>query len=338
MEKIAFHHVPIMVREVTDLLRPDRGGVFVDGTLGGGGHSEAILNLLPETGRLIGIDRDETALQAASARLAPFGDRFTAVHGNFFHMKSLLLQRGISKVDGILLDLGVSSYQLDEPSRGFSYKAEAPLDMRMDQSASLTAADVVNGYPEKELIRIFRDYGEERFSSGIARRIVERRREKPIETTTELADLIAGAIPSRFRYKEQQHPARRCFQAIRIEVNGELQGLREAVDDCVDLLEPGGRIVILTFHSLEDRIVKTAFRTAENPCVCPPRSPQCVCGRTPYGKILTKHPLTACEDEQRENTRSACCKLRALEKLSPGIGTGRQTYRERRAQVHGSIL
>ncbi len=328
---VDFHHIPIMVREVTELLEPARGGVFVDGTLGGGGHSEAILKLLPQTSRLIGIDRDETALAAATARLAPFSDRFTAVHGNFFHMKSLLLQRGISKVDGILLDLGVSSYQLDEPSRGFSYKAEAPLDMRMDQTAALTAADVVNGYPEKELVRIFRDYGEERFSPMIARRIAERREQKPIETTTELADLIAGAIPGKFRYKEQQHPARRCFQAIRIEVNGELQGLREAIDQCIDLLSPGGRIVVLTFHSLEDRIVKTAFRTAENPCVCPPRSPQCVCGRTPYGKILTKHPLTACEAEQRENSRSACCKLRALQKVGPGIGKTGNTYREGRA-------
>ena len=331
MESVGFHHVPIMVNEVTELLCPGRGGVFVDGTLGGGGHSEAILKLMPETGRLIGVDRDEIAVAAASARLAPFGDRFTAVHGNFFHMKSLLLQRGVTEADGILLDLGVSSYQLDEPSRGFSYKTEAPLDMRMDQTASLTAYDVVNGYPEKELVRIFRDYGEERFSPQIARRICERREERPIGTTTELSDLIAGAIPAKFRYKEQQHPARRCFQAIRIEVNGELQGLREAVDSCIDLLSPGGRIVILTFHSLEDRIVKTAFRTAENPCVCPPKSPQCVCGRTPYGKVLTKHPLTACAAEQQANTRSACCKLRALEKLAPGIGTGKNTYRERRA-------
>ena len=328
---VDFHHVPIMVREVTELLEPDRGGVFVDGTLGGGGHSEAILKLLPETGRLIGIDRDETALAAASARLAPFRDRFTAIHGNFFHMKPLLLQKGIAAVDGILLDLGVSSYQLDEPSRGFSYKAEAPLDMRMDQTAALTAADVVNGYPEKELVRIFRDYGEERFSPLIARRIAERRAQAPIKTTTELADLIAGAIPSKFRHKEQQHPARRCFQAIRIEVNGELQGLREAIDQCIDLLSPGGRIVVLTFHSLEDRIVKTAFKTAENPCVCPPRSPQCVCGRTPYGKILTKHPLTACEAEQQQNSRSACCKLRALQKVGPGIGKAGNTYREGRA-------
>ncbi len=330
MENGGFHHVPIMVREVTDLLWPERGGIFVDGTLGGGGHSEAILQLLPPEGRLIGIDRDRTALAAATERLKPFGDRFTALHGNFFHMKSLLLQRGITKVDGILLDLGVSSYQLDEASRGFSYKAEAPLDMRMDQSAALTAADVVNGYSEKELIRILRDYGEERFSPLIARRICERRAQKPIETTTELAETVAGAIPAKFRFKEQQHPARRCFQAIRIEVNGELQGLREAVDDCIDLLNTGGRIVVLTFHSLEDRIVKTAFKTAENPCICPPKSPQCICGRTPYGRILTKHPLTACEQEQRENSRSVCCKLRALEKTDKGIGTDRNTYRERR--------
>ncbi len=331
MESVGFHHVPIMVNEVMDLLLPARGGVFVDGTLGGGGHSEAILRLLPETGRLIGIDRDQAALKAATERLAPYGDRFTAIHGNFFHMRSLLLQRGIAGADGILLDLGVSSYQLDEPSRGFSYKAEAPLDMRMDQTAALTAADVVNGYAEKDLIRIFRDYGEERFSPMIARRIVEQRAEKPIETTTELSEIIANAIPAKFRHKEQQHPARRCFQAIRIEVNGELQGLKEAVEDGIRLLNPGGRIVILTFHSLEDRIVKTAFKTAENPCVCPPRSPQCVCGRKPYGKILTKHPLTACEAEQRENSRSACCKLRALEKLGAGIGAAENTYRERRA-------
>ena len=337
-KKQAFHHVPIMVTEVMDLLSPQRGGIFVDGTLGGGGHSGAILQLLPEGSRLIGIDRDETALLAASERLAPFADRFTAVHGNFFRMKSLLLQKGVSKVDGILLDLGVSSYQLDEPSRGFSYKAEAPLDMRMDQSAALTAADVVNGYSEKELVRIFRDYGEERFSAGIARRIAEKRAEKPIQTTTELAEIIAGAIPSKFRYKEQQHPARRCFQAIRIEVNGELQYLREAVDDCIDILNPGGRIVILTFHSLEDRIVKTAFKTAENPCVCPPKSPQCICGRTPYGRVLTKHPLIACEAERQENSRSACCKLRALEKLDRGIGKEKNTYREGRMKADGSIL
>ena len=337
-EKQIFHHVPIMVDKVMELLRPARGGVFVDGTLGGGGHSEAILQALPSGSRLFGIDRDKEALSASSKRLFSYSDRFTALHGNFFDMKQILHHQGIEKADGILLDLGVSSYQLDEPSRGFSYKAEAPLDMRMDQDASLTASDVVNTYSEKELTRIFRDYGEERFSPLITRRILEKREQKPIETTAELADIIASAIPSKYRYKEQQHPARRCFQAIRIEVNGELQGLREAVDGCIDLLNPGGRIVILTFHSLEDRIVKNAFKTAENPCVCPPKSPQCVCGRVPYGKILTKHPLTACEQEQQENSRSACCKLRALEKLDADPAGINRTYKEGRAFRHGSIL
>ena len=337
-EKQAFHHVPIMVDEVMEMLQPARGGVFVDGTLGGGGHSEAILQKLPNGSRLFGIDRDKAALTASSERLCSYKDVFTAIHGNFFNMKQLLYQQNIEKVDGILLDLGVSSYQLDEPSRGFSYKAEAPLDMRMDQESFLTAFDVVNTYPEKELTRIFRDYGEERFSPLIARRILEKRTQKPIETTTELADIIALSIPPKFRYKEQQHPARRCFQAIRIGVNGELQGLREAVDDCIDLLNPGGRIVILTFHSLEDRIVKTAFKTAENPCICPPKSPKCVCGRVPYGKILTKHPLTACEREQLENSRSVCCKLRALEKLCTDTERTNRTLKEGRAFRYGSII
>jgi len=324
------YHVPIMVEEVMSLLKPERGGLFVDGTLGGGGHSEALLKRLPPDARLIGIDRDADALETSTRRLSPYADRFTALHGNFFRMRSLLRLRGIPGADGILLDLGVSSHQLDAPERGFSYKFEAPLDMRMDQTAPLTAYEVVNGYGERDLVRIFRDYGEERFSPLIARRILEKRAEKPIETTTELADLIAGAIPAKFRHREQQHPARRCFQAIRIEVNGELSGLQAAVNDCIDLLNPGGRLVILTFHSLEDRIVKTAFKTAENPCVCPPKSPQCVCGRKPYGRVLTRHPLTACPVEQQSNTRSACCKLRALEKLPAGIGSDENTYTEGR--------
>ncbi len=254
-----FHHVPIMVSEVLTLLEPARGGIFVDGTLGGGGHAEAVLSAMPETGRLMGIDRDDEALRAAGARLARFGERFTAIKGNFFDMKTLLFDRGICKVDGILLDLGVSSHQLDERSRGFSYKAEAPLDMRMDQSAPLTAKIVVNEWPESELRRIFYEYGEEKFSAKIAARIAERRRENPIETTTELAELIKGAIPAKFR-NEPQHPARRCFQAIRIAVNGELDGLHDAIVSAHDLLNSGGRLAILTFHSLEDRIVKNAFR------------------------------------------------------------------------------
>lgn len=306
-----FHHVPIMVSEVLALLEPSRGGIFVDGTLGGGGHAEAVLSALPETGRLIGIDRDDEALRAAGARLSRFGDRFTAIKGNFFDMKELLAARGVDKVDGILLDLGVSSHQLDVRERGFSYKAEAPLDMRMDQSASLTAKTVVNEWSEAELRRIFWEYGEEKFSGKIAARIAERRKEHPIETTTELAELIKSAIPAKFR-NEPQHPARRCFQAIRIAVNGELDGLYDAIVSAHDLLNPGGRLAVLTFHSLEDRIVKNAFRTFENPCTCPKSAPVCICGKKPTAKVLTRHPLVASEQEQTENSRATSAKLRAI--------------------------
>ena len=315
-----FHHVPIMVSEVLTLLEPARGGIFVDGTLGGGGHAEAVLSAMPESGRLFGIDRDDEALRAAGARLARFGDRFTAIKGNFFDMKSLLRDRGVDKVDGILLDLGVSSHQLDAAERGFSYKAEAPLDMRMDQSAPLTARTVVNTWSESELKRIFYEYGEEKFSAKIANRIVERRREQPIETTTELAELIKGAIPAKFR-NEPQHPARRCFQAIRIAVNGELDGLYDAIVSAHDLLNPGGRLAILTFHSLEDRIVKNAFRTFENPCTCPKSAPVCICGKKPTAKVLTRHPLVASEEEQRENSRATSAKLRAIVRMDPASGS-----------------
>ena len=311
-----FHHVPIMVSEVLSLLAPERGGVFVDGTLGGGGHAEAVLSAMPESGRLFGIDRDDEALRAASARLSRFGDRFTAIKGNFFDMKTLLADRGITAVDGILLDLGVSSHQLDAAERGFSYKAEAPLDMRMDRSAPLTARTVVNEWPENELRRIFYEYGEEKFSAKIARRICERRAEAPIETTTELAELIKGAIPAKFR-NEPQHPARRCFQAIRIAVNGELDGLSDAVRAAHDLLNPGGRLVVLTFHSLEDRIVKNAFRTFENPCTCPKSAPVCICGKKPTATVLTRRPLVASEEEQKQNSRATSAKLRAIERMDP---------------------
>lgn len=309
-----FHHVPIMVSEVLELLEPARGGIFVDGTLGGGGHAEAVLSALPEGGRLFGIDRDDEALRAAGARLARFGDRFTAIKGNFFDMKRLLSEYGIYRVDGILLDLGVSSHQLDAAERGFSYKAEAPLDMRMDQSAPLTARTVVNEWSEAELKRIFWEYGEEKFSGKIANRIVERRKERPIETTTELAELIKSAIPAKFR-NEPQHPARRCFQAIRIAVNGELDGLNDAIQAAHDLLNPGGRLAILTFHSLEDRIVKNAFRTFENPCTCPKSAPVCICGKKPTAKVLTRHPLIASEQEQKENSRATSAKLRAIVRM-----------------------
>lgn len=315
-----FSHTPIMVSDVLDLLEPARGGIFVDGTLGGGGHAEAVLEALGENGKLYGIDRDDDALRAASARLARFGDRFTPIKGNFFDMKELLFDRGVTAVDGILLDLGVSSYQLDAAQRGFSYKQEAPLDMRMDQSAPLSARTVVNEWPEEELKRIFWEYGEEKFSGRIARRIAERRQEKPIETTTELAELIKGAIPAKFK-NEPQHPARRCFQAIRIAVNGELDGLNDAIRSAHDLLKPGGRLAIITFHSLEDRIVKNAFRTFENPCTCPKSAPVCICGKKPSAVVLTRHPIVASEREQKENSRSTSAKLRAIVRIDPVTGT-----------------
>ena len=282
-----FSHVPIMVSEVLSLLEPTRGGIFVDGTLGGGGHAEAVLRALPESGRLYGIDRDDDALKAAGARLACFGERFTAIKGNFFDMRSLLAQRGVTAVDGILLDLGVSSYQLDAGERGFSYRTEAPLDMRMDQSAPLSAKQVVNEWSEQELTRIFFAYGEEKFSARIAKSIVTARKDAPIETTTQLAALIKNAIPAKFR-NEPQHPARRCFQAIRIAVNGELDGLSDALKAAHDLLRPNGRLAVLTFHSLEDRIVKNTFRTFENPCTCPKSAPVCICGKKPTAKVPTR--------------------------------------------------
>lgn len=308
------YHVPIMVNEVIDLLAPERGGVFVDGTLGGGGHSEAILKALPEGGRLYGIDRDSEAVAEASKRLAPYAGSFTAIQGNFFSMKELLNEHGVFSADGILLDLGVSSHQLDTPERGFSYKYDAPLDMRMDRTAALSADTVVNTWDREKLAWIFREYGEERFAGRIADRIAEKRTQHPIETTTELAEIVKSAIPAKYR-NEPQHPARRVFQAVRIAVNGELDELADAVQNAHDLLNPGGRLVVLTFHSLEDRIVKNTFRSFESPCVCPKSSPVCVCGRKPTAKILTRHPLTADESEQETNTRSTCAKLRAIEKL-----------------------
>lgn len=308
------YHVPIMVNEVIDLLAPQRGGIFVDGTLGGGGHSEAVLKTLPESGKLYGIDRDEEAIAEASKRLAPYSGRFTAVQGNFFDMKMLLREKGVEKADGILLDLGVSSHQLDTPERGFSYKYDAPLDMRMDRTAALSAYTVVNTWDREKLSWIFREYGEERFAQRIADRIAEKRAENPIKTTTELAEIVKGAIPAKYR-NEPQHPARRVFQAVRIAVNGELDELSDALKDAHDLLNPGGRLVVLTFHSLEDRIVKNTFRSFENPCVCPKSAPVCVCGRKPTAKVLTRHPLTASGEEQENNTRSTCAKLRAIEKI-----------------------
>ena len=308
-----FHHVPIMLPEVMELLKPQRGGLFVDGTLGGGGHSEGILSRLDE-GRLYGIDRDGNAIAAASARLAPFGDKFKAIRGNFFDMRELLMAEGVTGVDGILLDLGVSSHQLDTPERGFSYHEDAPLDMRMDDRAALSAYDVVNGYGVEELAGIIRDYGEERFSFRVANAIVREREKQPINSTVQLAEIIKSAIPAANR-REGPHPARRTFQAIRIEVNGELAELGRAIENAHALLNPGGVLAVITFHSLEDRIVKQAFKKFENPCTCDPRAPMCTCGRVPTAKILTKKPLAPSDEELEINPRSRSSKLRGIQKL-----------------------
>ena len=291
-----------------------RGGVFVDGTLGGGGHAEAVLERLPEDGRLYGIDRDGAAIAAASARLARFGEAFTAIRGNFFDMKRLLAAQGVTEVDGILLDLGVSSYQLDTPQRGFSYHEDAPLDMRMDPSAPLSAYDVVNGYPAEELTRIIREYGEERYASRVANAIVREREKAPLNSTVRLAEIVKLALPAPAR-REAQHPARRTFQALRIEVNGELEGLSAALNDAHDLLRSGGVLAVITFHSLEDRIAKQAFKTFEHPCTCDPHAPVCTCGKTPTAKVLTKKPIVADEAELQQNPRARSAKLRAIQKL-----------------------
>ena len=309
-----FHHIPILRDTVVSLLEPKRGGIFVDGTLGGGGHAEAVLEQLPQDGKLYGIDRDGAAIEAASARLARFSEAFTAIRGNFFDMKQLLAQQGITEVDGILLDLGVSSYQLDTPERGFSYHEDAPLDMRMDSSAPFSAYDVVNGYSAEELTRIIREYGEERYASRVANAIVREREKAPLDSTVRLAEIVKLALPAPAR-REPQHPARRTFQALRIEVNGELAGLSQALTDAHDLLRSGGVLAVITFHSLEDRITKQTFRTFENPCTCDPRAPMCTCGKTPTAKALTKKPIVADETELEENPRARSAKLRAIRKL-----------------------
>ena len=309
-----FHHIPILRDTVVSLLAPQRGGTFVDGTLGGGGHAEAVLERLPEDGRLYGIDRDSAAIEAASLRLTRFGEAFTAIRGNFFDMKRLLAGQGVMEADGILLDLGVSSHQLDTPERGFSYHEDAPLDMRMDPSAPLSAYDVVNGYPAEALARIIREYGEERYAMRVADAIVREREKAPLDSTVSLADIVKHAMPAPAR-REQQHPARRTFQALRIEVNGELAGLSDALTDAYDLLRSGGVLAVITFHSLEDRIVKQAFKTFENPCTCDPRAPICTCGKKPTARMLTKKPIVAGEAELKENPRARSAKLRAIQKL-----------------------
>ena len=310
-----FSHVSVLLGEVLDALAPERGGVFVDCTAGGGGHSEEIARRLPEGSRLICLDQDDDALEACRSRLARFGNRVELVKSNFRNLDAALDLCGIDRIDGALWDLGVSSHQLDDGERGFSYAKDAPLDMRMDRSASLTARDVVNTYSEDELRRIIRDWGEERFAGRIAARIRERRDSAPIETTGELAAVIAEAIPQAARQKEAQNPARRTFQAIRIEVNGELDAIEPSIRAAAARMNPGGRLAAITFHSLEDRIVKDVFRSLSTGCTCPPEFPVCVCGGVPVVKLLSKKPVTPGDEELASNPRSRSAKLRGAEKL-----------------------
>ena len=308
-----FHHVSVLLDECIQGLniRPD--GIYVDGTLGGAGHSSHIAAKLT-TGRLIGIDRDEVALAAAAERLAPYGDRVTLVHSNFCDIASVLARLGIGGVDGILLDLGVSSPQLDDGARGFSYMADAPLDMRMDHSEALTAAAVVNTWPYEELKRILYEYGEERYAPQIASAICKRREQAPVRTTLELVDIIRSAMPPA-ALREKQHPAKRSFQAIRIAVNDELGAVSQVMRDAIPCLNPGGRLAVITFHSLEDRIVKNAMAEAAKGCTCPPSFPVCVCGKKPKVRLITRKPIVSGEEELARNPRARSAKLRICEKL-----------------------
>ena len=308
-----FAHKSVLFEETIELLRIKPDGVYVDGTLGGGGHSLGVAERLSDRGLLIGIDRDEDALSAAGERLSVYSDRVRLVRGNYEDTVQIVHSFGIQGIDGMMLDLGVSSYQFDEAERGFSYREEAPLDMRMDRRDQKSAYDVVNGYTETELYHIIRDYGEDKFAKNIAKHIAAERAKAPIRTTTEFAEIVKQAIPAKMR-EGGGHPAKRTFQAIRIEVNRELDILRNSSDGLIDLLNPGGRLCIITFHSLEDRIVKTAFKTAENPCICPPDFPVCVCGRKPKGKCITRKPVVSGEAELLENPRAHSAKLRVFEK------------------------
>ena len=313
MEEINFGHTSVLVFETVGSLNIIPGGCYVDGTLGGGGHAFEVCKRLGN-GRLIGIDQDGDAIEAASKRLMAFQDKITIVRSNYRRIAQVLEELGIEKVDGIYLDLGVSSWQLDQPERGFTYRADAPLDMRMDQRQSRTAADLVNSCSEEELTRIIRDYGEDRFARNIAKHIVREREKEPIMTTGRLAEIIKGAIPAKVR-ATGGHPAKRTFQAIRIELNGELTVLEESIDTMIDLLNPGGRLSIITFHSLEDRIVKNRFRINEHPCTCPPDFPVCVCGKKSKGRVVTRKPILPSEEEMRENSRSKSAKLRVFERI-----------------------
>lgn len=309
-----FVHASVLLEETIENLniRPD--GIYVDGTLGGGGHSFEIAGRLSDNGRLIGVDQDGEAIQAATKRLKPYENKVTIIRENYCNAKAALRQIGVEKVDGILLDLGVSSYQLDNAERGFSYKYDAPLDMRMDKRQNLSAKTIVNEYTEMELFRIIKDYGEEQFAKNIAKHIVIARKEKELETTGELNEIIKAAIPAKMR-ATGGHPSKRTFQAIRIECNRELEVLRNSLDDFIEMLNPGGRLCVITFHSLEDRIVKLAFKKNENPCTCPPEFPVCVCGQASKGKVITRKPILPSNEELENNKRAKSAKLRVFEKI-----------------------
>lgn len=311
--KMEFNHVSVLLEECMEGLNIDPDGIYVDGTLGGAGHGYEVCRRLSENGKFVGIDQDDDAIQASAERLREFGDRVTIIKSNYVHMKQVLQELGIDQVNGILLDLGVSSYQLDTKERGFSYMADAPLDMRMDRGQKMTAGDVVNTYPEEKLYQVIKEYGEERYAKSIARNIVQKRQEKEIATTGELVDMIRASMPAKAK-NGKGHPAKRTFQAIRIEVNHELDVLEESLEDMVSLLADGGRLCIITFHSLEDRMVKNFFRKMENPCTCPPDFPVCVCGKRSKGKVITRKPILPGREETEENKRSKSAKLRIFER------------------------
>ncbi len=308
-----FNHTSVLLEETIEGLNIKDDGIYVDGTLGGAGHSYEIVKRLGDKGRLIGIDQDQDAIKAASFKLEKYKDKVTIVRSNYSHISQILKELKIDKVDGILLDLGISSYQIDTAERGFSYNEDAPLDMRMDNRMEYSARDIVNDYSELDLFRIIRDYGEDNFAKNIAKHIVRAREEKPIETTFELVEVIKGAIPMRVR-KRTGHPAKKTFQAIRIELNKELDVLKNTLDEMINLLNDGGRICVISFHSLEDRIVKINFRTNENPCICPPEFPICNCGRESKGKVITRKPITPTEEEIKNNRRAKSSKLRVFER------------------------
>lgn len=309
-----FKHKSVLLKETIENLNIKPDGIYVDGTLGGGGHAYEVCKRLSSKGRFIGIDQDEDAIKAATRRLLEFEDKVQIIRSNYCDMREALADIGVYKVDGIVLDLGVSSYQLDDPERGFTYRVEdAPLDMRMDRRQEFTAKELINTYSEMELYRIIRDFGEDKFAKNIAKHIVAARAKKPIETTGELTEIIKAAIPAKIRMNAG-HPAKRTFQAIRIELNKELEVLQNSLEDMIDLLNPGGRICIITFHSLEDRIVKSIYKKSENPCTCPSDFPICVCGKKSLGKVITRKPIIPTEEELEYNSRSKSAKLRVFEK------------------------